>query len=62
MGFRHRFSCFRAFVATCVLACAAMVVTRASAQSGGTDLDAFMKQVLAQRDENWKKLQQYVLD
>jgi len=27
-----------------------------------TDLDAFMKQVLAERDENWKKLQQYVLD
>src|SRR5215471_13395718 len=27
-----------------------------------TDLDAFMKQVLARRDENWKKLQQYVLD
>jgi hypothetical protein len=27
-----------------------------------TDLDAFMRQVLATRDENWKKLQQYVLD
>jgi hypothetical protein len=27
-----------------------------------TDLDAFMQQVLAKRDENWKKLQQYVLD
>jgi len=27
-----------------------------------TDLDAFMQQVLARRDENWKKLQQYVLD
>jgi hypothetical protein len=27
-----------------------------------TDLDAFMRQVLAKRDENWKKLQQYVLD
>ena len=30
--------------------------------SAQTDLDAFMRQVLAQRDENWKKLQQYVLD
>ncbi len=37
--------------------------------SGGTkplgqsnDLDAFMKQVLERRDENWKKLQQYILD
>ena len=27
-----------------------------------TDLDAFMQQVLSKRDENWKKLQQYVLD
>jgi hypothetical protein len=27
-----------------------------------TDLDAFMRQVLASRDANWKKLQQYVLD
>jgi hypothetical protein len=29
---------------------------------GTTDLDAFMKQVLERRDDNWKKLQQYVLD
>jgi len=27
-----------------------------------TDLDAFMREVLAHRDDNWKKLQQYVLD
>ena len=27
-----------------------------------TDLDAFMQQVLARRDTNWTKLQQYVLD
>jgi len=27
-----------------------------------TDLDAFMGEVLAHRDANWKKLQQYVLD
>ena len=27
-----------------------------------TDLDAFMRQVLAHRDDNWKKLQQYILD
>ena len=27
-----------------------------------TDLDGFMQQVLAKRDDNWKKLQQYVLD
>ena len=27
-----------------------------------SDLDAFMRQVLAKRDENWKKLQQFVVD
>lgn len=27
-----------------------------------TDLDAFMKQVVAKRDANWKKLQQYIFD
>jgi hypothetical protein len=27
-----------------------------------TDLDAFMKQVMERRDDNWKKLQQYILD
>jgi hypothetical protein len=27
-----------------------------------SDLDAFMQKVLARRDENWKKLQQYILD
>ncbi len=27
-----------------------------------TDLDAFMQRVMARRDDNWKKLQQYILD
>jgi hypothetical protein len=30
--------------------------------AGQSDLDAFMQQVVARRDDNWKKLQQYVLD
>ena len=30
--------------------------------SAQTDLDALMKDVLAHRDDNWRKLQQYVLD
>src|SRR5713226_6225072 len=38
---------------------AAVAPLRLAAQ---TDLDAFMKQVVARRDDNWKKLQQYVLD
>jgi hypothetical protein len=31
-------------------------------QAQPSDLDVFMRDVLAKRDENWKKLQQYVLD
>jgi hypothetical protein len=27
-----------------------------------TDLDSFMREVLVRRDDNWKKLQQYILD
>ena len=27
-----------------------------------TDLDAFMRQALVSREDNWKKLQQYILD
>lgn len=53
-----------------VLAVAALLALCSSpsaAASGASrvpasDLDAFMERVLARRDENWKKLQQYVLD
>lgn len=38
---------------------AAVVPLRSASQS---DLDAFMERVLARRDENWTKMQQYVLD
>ena len=34
----------------------------ASAPLAQSDLDAFMKKVVAKRDDNWKKFQQYVLD
>ncbi len=30
--------------------------------AAASDLDTFMRQVLAKRDDNWKKLQQYILD
>lgn len=43
----------------CLAALAAVVPSRVAAQS---DLDAFMERVLARRDDNWKKLQQYVLE
>jgi hypothetical protein len=37
-------------------------VVRPAALSAQTDLDAFMKDVVARRDDNWKKLQQYILN
>ena len=43
----------------CLAVLAAVLPERITAQS---DLDAFMERVLARRDDNWKKLQQYVLD
>ena len=45
-----------ACLAGCLLAAAPV---RVAAEN---DLDAFMRQVVARRDDNWKKLQQYVLD
>jgi hypothetical protein len=42
-----------------VLAGAAALSPRLNAQ---TDLDAFMRAVVIRRDDNWKKLQQYILD
>src|SRR5690242_9553817 len=34
----------------------------AQASADQSDLEAFMKQVLTRRDDNWKKLQQYTLN
>jgi len=42
---------------------ALLLVGRAAVHTGAqTDLDALMRDVLGARDENWKKLQQYILD
>lgn len=38
------------------------VVVSAQAPAPTAELDAFMAQVLARRDENWKKVQQYLLE
>src|SRR5262249_3524849 len=43
----------------CLLVAASLTTPDLVAQ---TDLDAFMRQVLVRRDDNWKKLQQYLLD
>ncbi|HWW84464.1 MAG TPA: hypothetical protein VNZ26_12730 [Vicinamibacterales bacterium] len=54
----HRlFVCWGSLVAACMMA-----IGTASPRAADTDLDAFMRQVLARRDDNWKKLQQYILD
>ena len=47
------------FALLCLGFLAAGVPANLNAQS---DLDAFMERVLARRDDNWKKLQQYVLE
>jgi len=43
-------------------ACLAAIWSGAGPASAQNDLDAFMRQAVARRDDNWKKLQQYVLD
>src|SRR5713101_2966351 len=52
------------FVAAAVLLLGASLFLLPTARvvAAQTDLDAFMQQVLARRDDNWKKLQQYILD
>ena len=44
------------------IGCLAVVRGQGTPPPQTTDLDAFMSRVLARRDENWKKLQQYVLE
>jgi len=46
----------------CLCACLAAIWPGSRQVAAQNDLDAFMGQVVAHRDENWKKLQQYVLD
>ena len=50
------------FTLPTLLAIALCSAVPAGPRAEQNDLDAFMRQVLASRDANWKKLQQYVLD
>ena len=50
-----------AVLALCLLA-PVLAAPRAQETPAPNDLDALMARVLARRDDNWKKLQQYVLD
>jgi hypothetical protein len=45
-----------------VLSVTAVLTPSTSSLRAETDLSAFMRQVLVRRDDNWKKLQQYILD
>ena len=56
---RTRIATGAGFVTIVTVAGALAVSPRLPAQS---DLDAFMKEVVVRRDDNWKKLQQYILD
>ena len=48
--------------ASLALLVAAALTLASPVLSAQTDLDAFMKQVKERRDDNWTKLQQYILD
>ena len=41
---------------------AGLALSAAIPLTAQTDLDAFMKRVVSRRDDNWQKLQQYILD
>jgi hypothetical protein len=49
-------------VIAALLGVALVAAGRPARLDAQTDLDAFMRQVVARRDDNWKKLQQYILD
>jgi hypothetical protein len=51
-----------AFLIAGLLTASVPVSSAAGDPSDQSDLDAFMQKVVARRDENWKKIQQYVLD
>ena len=50
----------RALLVSCAVL--AMLAPAAGQNRESSDLDAFMARVLARRDDNWKRMQQYVLD
>jgi hypothetical protein len=50
----------RHIFAVCLMAAGAFAAPASTASQ--SDLDGFMARVLARRDENWKKLQQYILE
>src|SRR5688500_18230602 len=49
-------------MATRLVLLAIALIALAATPHAQSDLDALMERVLARRDENWKKLQQYLLN
>ena len=49
-------------VATAIASLGVVITAQSPSTKAANDLDAFMKQVLSRRDDNWKKLQQYTLE
>lgn len=52
----------RMWIAVVIVLAGGLAPGVASAPLVQSDLDAFMQKVIARRDDNWKKFQQYVLD
>ena len=52
----------RRYAIVTALVAAWLVVPQPAPSAAENDLDALMKRVVARRDDNWKKLQQYILD
>ncbi len=53
---------FRLFASPILSIALGLAATSPVGVAAQNDLDAFMRQVVAKRDDNWKKLQQYILD
>lgn len=51
----------RLWIVTCLLAASASLAAAQPAVRPPTDLDRLMEDVVKRRDDNWKKLQQYIL-
>jgi len=54
-------SAVRLWILTCLLASIAPIAAAQPAVRPPTDLDRLMEDVVKRRDENWRKLQQYIL-
>ena len=59
---RLQTSAFRLTCALCLVLIGLAFLWPSVSLTAQTDLDQFMRRVLARRDDNWKRLQQYILD